>query len=35
MGNIKISDIPTNERPMERMLKYGVSNLGNEELLAI
>ena len=32
---VKIKDIPTNDRPMERLLNYGVSNLSNEELLAI
>lgn len=32
---VKIKDIPLNERPMERLLNYGVSNLSNEELLAI
>ena len=30
-----IKDIPKEERPRERLLKYGVSNLSNEELLAI
>lgn len=30
-----IKDIPNSERPRERMLRYGVSNLSNEELLAI
>lgn len=32
---VKIKDIPLNERPMERLLNHGVSNLSNEELLAI
>lgn len=30
-----IKDIPINERPRERMIKYGASNLSNEELLSI
>ena len=30
-----IKDIPENERPRERLIKYGVSSLSNEELLAI
>ena len=30
-----IKDIPKTERPRERLLKYGVNNLSNEELLAI
>lgn len=30
-----IKDIPKMERPRERLLKYGVNNLSNEELLAI
>lgn len=30
-----IKDIPEKERPRERLLKYGVNNLSNEELLAI
>ena len=32
---LKIKDIPKNERPRERLLKYGVENLSNEELLSI
>lgn len=35
MDNIKISDIPLNERPMEKLLNYGVDGLSNPELLAI
>ncbi|MCQ2969206.1 MAG: DNA repair protein RadC [Clostridium sp.] len=35
MGNIKISDLPLSERPMEKLIKYGADSLGNEELLAI
>lgn len=34
-NNIRINDIPENERPMEKLLKYGVSDLSNAELLAI
>ncbi len=30
-----IKEIPESERPRERLLKYGVSSLSNEELLAI
>lgn len=33
--NILIKDIPKSERPRERLLKYGVEHLSNEELLAI
>ena len=32
---VKIKDIPLNDRPMERMLQYGVESLSNEELIAI
>lgn len=32
---MKIKDIPINERPRERLERYGVSNISNEELLAI
>ena len=35
MEKLKIKDIPINERPRERLIKYGVNNLSNEELLAI
>ena len=35
MMNIKIKDIPLNDRPRERLVNNGVSHLGNEELLAI
>lgn len=31
----KIKDIPMQERPMERLLQYGVESISNEELLAI
>lgn len=33
--SIKIKDIPINERPRERLLKYGEEVLSNQELLAI
>ena len=33
--NIRVNDIPLNERPMEKLLKFGVESLSNEELLAI
>lgn len=32
---IKIKDVPQEERPRERMLKYGSAHLSNQELLAI
>ena len=32
---MKIKDIPKNERPVERLLLYGVECLSNEELLSI
>lgn len=32
---VKIKEIPKDERPRERLIKYGVSKLSNEELLAI
>lgn len=35
MKNVLIKDIPINERPRERLIKYGVNNLSNEELLSI
>ena len=33
--NVKIKDLPINERPRERLVDKGVENLSNEELLAI
>ena len=33
--SIKIKDIPAEERPRERLIKYGVESLNNEELLSI
>ena len=35
MNNTMIKDIPINEKPRERMIKYGVQNISNEDLLAI
>lgn len=32
---LKIKDIPKSERPRERLIKYGVENLSNEDLLSI
>lgn len=32
---LKIKDLPSNERPREKLLKLGVENLTNSELLAI
>lgn len=33
--DVKINDIPENERPMERLIKFGADSLSNAELLAI
>lgn len=33
--NMKIYDIPKNERPMEKLLRYGADSLDNAELIAI
>ena len=33
MNNTRIKDIPLVDRPRERLLLYGASNLSNEELL--
>lgn len=35
MSNVLIKDLPILERPRERLLKYGVDYLSNEELLSI
>lgn len=35
MSKILIKDIPVEERPRERFINYGVSNLSNEELISI
>lgn len=32
---MKIKEIPISERPRERLIKYGVENLSNEDLLSI
>ena len=32
---MKFKNIPENEKPRERLIKYGVENLSNEELIAI
>ena len=32
---MKIKEIPKEERPRERLIKYGANNISNEELLAI
>ena len=34
-NNIMMKNIPNDERPRERAVKYGVENLSNEELLSI
>lgn len=34
-NNLRIKDIPTEERPRERLLKYGPEALSNTELLAV
>ncbi|MBQ6281932.1 MAG: DNA repair protein RadC [Bacilli bacterium] len=33
--NVLIKNIPKNDRPRERLINYGASNLSNEELLSI
>ncbi|WP_102026879.1 RadC family protein [Salirhabdus sp. Marseille-P4669] len=33
--NVKIKDVPKNERPRERLLQHGASSISNQELLAI
>ena len=35
MNNILIKDIPKNERPRERLVRFGAKNLSNEELISI
>jgi len=35
MNNILIKDIPENERPRERLIRFGAKNLSNEELISI
>lgn len=34
-NNIRVNDIPLNERPIEKLLQFGVNTLSNDELLAI
>ena len=34
-SNLKITDLPENERPRERLFRYGPSSISNAELLAI
>ena len=33
--NLRMNDIPTNERPMEKLLSFGVESLTNAELIAV
>lgn len=35
MANVRISDIPTSDRPRERMINIGPNALSNEELIAL
>lgn len=35
MKNIRMKDVPKEERPRERLLKYGEAQLSNQELIAI
>src|SRR5690625_1392648 len=35
MSLIKLKDVPKEERPRERLLRFGASHLSNKELLAI
>ena len=32
---MKLKEIPKNERPRERLIKYGAENLANEDLISI
>ena len=32
---MKLKEIPKNERPRERLIKYGAGNLSNEDLISI
>ncbi|MDU4600052.1 MAG: UPF0758 domain-containing protein, partial [Clostridium sporogenes] len=34
-NNFKIKDLPKNERPQERLIRYGSEVLSNSELLAV
>ena len=35
MNNVLIRQIPTEERPRERLVKYGAKSLSTEDLIAI
>ncbi|MEG2351636.1 MAG: DNA repair protein RadC [Bacilli bacterium] len=35
MSNVMIREVPINERPRERLVKYGAKNLSTEDLVAI
>src|SRR5690625_5822571 len=35
LKSVKIRDVPREERPRERLLKYGAEHLSNQELIAI
>jgi len=35
MNNILIKDIPISDRPRERLMKFGVKNISNEDLISI
>ena len=35
MSNLRMKDISSNEKPREKLMKLGVSNLSNVELVAI
>ena len=35
MNNLLIKQIPSEERPRERLVKYGARNLSTEDLIAI
>ena len=34
-SSVKLSDIPINERPMEKLIRFGADSLSNAELLAV
>lgn len=34
-NNFRLTDLPLNERPRERLLRYGAETLSNSELIAI
>ncbi|EKD99556.1 MAG: hypothetical protein ACD_22C00234G0015 [uncultured bacterium] len=35
MNDLRVCDLPTSEKPRERLINYGISTLSNTELLAI